>query len=215
MGDEVRLLPEPLSASTSSRAVYFDAASESVVLKAAEDLEDPAMKSNYPATDASDTDATVDENHEYSTILLKKNKRSFCPSYRTHDPEKTITPFAVTLLVVLFAIYILNQADRLVLPVAIPAGLRCELTEKNECRNLSDTEAEGYTITSKLDLSESINTSNETKDCIDFNDYEQGLLTGMKSITHILVGIPTIGIKNVLTREVCLSERCHENSKGI
>lgn len=181
MEDEVSLLPEARPTGKSSRGVYFNAATESVVLKATEDIQDhETMKSNnYPATDASDTDATVDENHEYSTILLKKKSRhSFCPSYRSHDPDKAITPFAVVLLAVLFAIYILNQADRLVLPVAIPAGLRCEITEKNECRNLTHTESEGHTMTKTLDLSESKNSSNKTPDCIDFSDYEQGLLTG-------------------------------------
>ena len=191
MEDEVSLLPDPTEARdkspSSNREVYFDVATESVILKATteDNTATMGMKSSYPGTEASDTDGTVDENHEYSTVLLKKKKQSFWPSYHTHDPERTITPFAIILLVVLFAIYILNQADRLVLPVAIPSGLRCVVTEKNECRNLTDMKSEGYTMTSDVDLSESINVSNKTQDCIDFNDYEQGLLTGILYIMII------------------------------
>jgi len=44
--------------------------------------------------------------------------------YQSSDTESRVTPFAVVILMVLFVIYVLNQADRLVLPVSIPAGLR-------------------------------------------------------------------------------------------
>ena len=132
---------------------------------------------------ASDAEGTLDENHRYSTVLLDKKakKRRWCPSYRSADPDRTVTPFAVVLLAVLFAIYILNQADRLVLPVAIPSGLRCEFKE-DDCRNLTSKVSTEDPLKDTLtglfvDTPNASNTSNET-DCIQFNDYEQGLLTG-------------------------------------
>ena len=186
MEDLVSLLPKEEKAQCTGRspprqeAVHFDVAAESIALVRSSEV--PSNMKNNPAdTEASDTEGTtVDEDYRYTTVLLVKDKkRNFCPSYHSHDPEKSITPFAVILLAVLFAIYILNQADRLVLPVAIPSGLRCEITEKNECRNLTNVKSEGYTLTSLLDLgNSSANASNKTADCIDFNDYEQGLLTG-------------------------------------
>ncbi len=186
MEEEVRLIPpDPTEAQSTEKspprneAVIFDAASESVILKGTESHL-TTMKSSHPDT-GSDTDGTTLDDDGYRSVLLaNKKKRSFFPSYRTHDPERTITPFAVILLAVLFVIYILNQADRLVLPVAIPAGLRCANNDKNECRNLTDTESEGYTITSHINTA--VNLSNETnRDCIDFDDFEQGLLTGKAS----------------------------------
>ena len=129
---------------------------------------------------------TIDENHAYGTVLLGNGaaKTPCCPiSYRSPDPDKSVTPFAVILLAVLFGVYILNQADRLVLPVAIPSGLRCEGV-KEDCKNLSDTWDVGHSVKgaqySTADLA-SINGSNSSNDtdCIHFNDYEQGLLTGM------------------------------------
>ena len=88
-----------------------------------------------------------------------------CTSYRSPDHDFKVTPFAVILLLILFVIYILNQADRLMLPVAIPSGLRCEVSIKSECRNSTD------------DPNNSSNLDNTT-DCIHFSDNEQGLLTG-------------------------------------
>ena len=78
-----------------------------------------------------------------------------------------VTPFAVVLLLVLLLIYMLNQADRLVLPVVIPNGLRCNVG-KEDCTglNTSNTSALGN------------DTSSGGEDCIQFNDDQQGLLTG-------------------------------------
>lgn len=171
-------------------AVFFDATTESVTLNKAVNLQEDDnsdMKQIYSDNDTTDAEG---ESEKYSTVLLsgKSKKRtccSFCPSYRSADPDRAITPFAVVLLAVLFAVYILNQADRLVLPVAIPAGLRCEVSIKNECRNLTQWEGStGYVSEVELNFS---NTSNATEDCIHFSDYEQGLLTGGCLILRVLV----------------------------
>jgi len=119
-----------------------------------------------------DTEAEYDGRDYHDTsVLIKKpssNKSgifsSFKLSYRSSDPERGVSPFAVFLLVVLLKVYILNQADRLVLPVAIPNGLRCEGSVQDECRgNISNQSAEA--------------ALNHT-DCVHFSDNEQGLLTG-------------------------------------
>ncbi len=119
-------------------------------------------------------ESKFDGEEEQDTVALLKassdSSNSLCSclnSYRSPDPEKRVTPFAVFLLMVLFLVYILNQADRLVLPVAIPSGLRCEGSVQDECRgNLSNESA--------------AEAANHT-DCVHFNDNEQGLLTGEKS----------------------------------
>ena len=83
-----------------------------------------------------------------------------------------VTLFAVVLLIVLLAVYVLNQADRLVLPVVIPNGLRCNVG-KDECAspNATNTSTGNDTI------------YNGTEDCIQFDDNQQGLLTGI----HVVV----------------------------
>ncbi len=139
---------------------------------------------NRSENDVSDADCSLDEDHKYSTVLLESRaKRSWwscCPTYRSANPDQTVTPFAVILLAVLFGVYVLNQADRLVLPVSIPAGLRCKHKE-SDCRNLNSSarQEDVSTVTEYfVDPGNASNGSNETADCIEFSDYELGLLTG-------------------------------------
>lgn len=137
---------------------------------------------NGPEDSDNEASGTIDENHAYSTVLLGNGaagKAPCCPfSYRSADPDRSVTPFAVILLAVLFGVYILNQADRLVLPVAIPSGLRCEDT-KEHCRNLSSTWGRpGHSVIEGARNSSNGSDSSNQTDCIHFNDYEQGLLTG-------------------------------------
>lgn len=184
--------PKP-ARSTPARA-FYDAETESLTLSLDEPcsshrLADMKIVSTVGDSDNEFSEAegpnTVDENHKYSTVLLENKAKKYpwpscCPSYRSADPDRTVTPFAVVLLAVLFAIYILNQADRLVLPVAIPSGLRCEVSE-DDCRNSSHTGSvsDGTMTGFFLDAEENAsNSSNETADCIHFDDYQQGLLTG-------------------------------------
>lgn len=144
--------------------------------------------SGTPFPDAGDLASSTDEDAmgeaaEYTAVLLRDGRRkstceTVCPScysllksYRSADPTTGVTPFAVVLLGVLFLVYILNQADRLVLPVVIPAGLRCDLPGNDKCSE-NDSSASG-------DGSGSGNgTGDDDEDCINFSDYQQGLLTG-------------------------------------
>lgn len=187
------------SRSSSWLAVTFNKESETCSIVEVSDEEDRASEEG--AMGAEDSD--VKDNPE--TVLLQQDmKRSqmqmlfpavyiFFSSYRSSSPDKRVTPFAIVLLIVLFLIYVLNQADRLVLAVTIPAGLRCEL-KASECgvngstnnsllsANGDDNRAvTGSDDVTMLDFIEEYNTNgtSEAKDCIHFSDSEQGLLTGI------------------------------------
>ncbi|XP_078597524.1 MFS-type efflux pump MSMEG_3705-like [Branchiostoma floridae x Branchiostoma japonicum] len=78
---------------------------------------------------------------------------------------RSITNNPTFCLLLLLFIYILNQADRQVLPVLIPAGLRC--------RNTSDYRGQPGCA------------------CITFTNLQQGLLTGPAFVlTYTLAGVP-------------------------
>ena len=144
---------------------------------------------------AEDSSAKSDED---SAVLLHQDMKKsqmqilfpsvylFLSSYRSSNPEKRVTPFAIVLLVVLFLVYVLNQADRLVLAVTIPAGLRCELKASECAGNGSNSSSVLMSLSGSSDdvrLSnfgqEYVgNASNSSEDCIHFSDSEQGLLTG-------------------------------------
>ena len=186
---EERLSAETFSAPPPPReepeeAVFYNANTGSIELVSSsvstDDQEE--MKGEYHTDNETSGGEDTVEDCNYDTVLLEnKQKRgllNYCPSYRTTDPERVITPFAIVLLVVLFIVYILNQADRLVLPVVIPAGLRCEVSGE-DCRNLTHPHSSDVSVVSHMSDSLS-NSSNDTEDCIHFNDYEQGLLTGTR-----------------------------------
>ena len=150
-----------------------------------------------PAMGAQDSDNIGDDS---KVVLLQQDMKKsqmqvlfprvylFFSSYRSSDPEERVTPFALVLLLVLFLIYVLNQADRLVLAVTIPAGLRCEL-KASECGvntsinsslmlGLGDSVKSDDVTMSNL-FQRSNGSSNATSDdCIHFSDSQQGLLTG-------------------------------------
>lgn len=147
-----------------------------------------------PAMGAQDSDNIGDDSK--AVLLQQDMKKSqmqvlfprvylFFSSYRSSDPEERVTPFALVLLLVLFLIYVLNQADRLVLAVTIPAGLRCELkasecgvnTSINSSLVLGLGDSDDVTMSNLFQGSdESSNATND--DCIHFSDSQQGLLTG-------------------------------------
>ena len=148
-----------------------------------------------------DTDATMGaedssaKGEDDSAVLLHQDMKKsqmqlmfpsvylFLSSYRSSNPDKRVTPFAIVLLVVLFLVYVLNQADRLVLAVTIPAGLRCEL-KASECAangSINSSLAVAAMSDDVRDYSyESNGNSSNTssQDCIHFSDSQQGLLTG-------------------------------------
>lgn len=181
-GEEVSASPSSASLSEHRKeAVFYEAKGEVVTFrgKSSKGAADELTDSDMQQTD--DPAAKSDDGYssEADTVeLLKPSKKKdrwyssscyqFCMSYRSPDPDLKVTPFAVILLTILFIIYVLNQADRLMLPVAIPSGLRCEVSVQDECRNGSSVPINGTTPS---------NESNETN-CIHFNDNEQGLLTG-------------------------------------
>ena len=152
--------------------VSYNVRTESVTLQEEEFEEETHLK----LVDMDDSPPLSDaESANYDTVLLAKEEekgcQSCCSAYRSPNPEKKLTLFAVVLLLVLFLVYILNQADRLVLPVAIPSGLRCEGSAE-KCRHSNND-----TMT-LLENNSNQSDSNATEDCIHFTDYEQGLLTG-------------------------------------
>lgn len=185
-----------LKKSEKKLAVAFNKEAEScsIVEASPEESENEAE----PAMGAQDSDNLGDDS---KVVLLHQDMKKsqmqvlfprvylFFSSYRSSDPEERVTPFALVLLLVLFLIYVLNQADRLVLAVTIPAGLRCELkasecganTSINSSLTLAgfddSTESDDVTLSNLFQEDGSSNATND--DCIHFTDSQQGLLTGV------------------------------------
>jgi len=136
--------------------------------------------------------SSADETSE-TEIMNPAGKKKIWPfqmSYFTNlnnASQISLHPYMV--LALLLLIYVLNQADRLVLPVVIPAGLRCVVSSSSECSNSTS------------------NSSNTTahKDCIPFNDYEQGLITGPAfTVVYVLFGLPISRIADRWSRSITL-----------
>lgn len=140
-----------------------------------------------------------DQNGRHKTSLCPcSNFQSFIQLYRSSNPQSKITPFAVVLLAVLLLIYILNQADRLVLAILIPSGLRCDDTSNS---NTSDDSCPVHISSNDTEL---VNPSNNT-DCIYFNDAEQGLLTGPAFIViYVVAGLPLAWLADTRSRSLVL-----------
>ena len=138
-----------------------------------------------------------DQNGRHKNSLCPcKNVQLFIQLYRSSNPQSKITPFAVVLLIVLLMIYILNQADRLVLAVLIPSGLRCD--------DISNTSDESCLIYISNNDTEIVNSYNNT-DCIPFNDAEQGLLTGPAFIViYVVAGLPLAWLADTRSRSLVL-----------
>lgn len=158
---------------------------------------------------AEDSDMKDDSNAVLLQQDMKKSQMqmlfptvyTFFSSYRSSNPDKKVTPFAMVLLIVLFLIYVLNQADRLVLAVTIPAGLRCEL-KSSECGASNESTNStrfldniNYNEISDVDNDQTLHNffedygnssaNNQSQDCIHFSDSEQGLLTGTSACGSI------------------------------
>ena len=135
-----------------------------------------------------------DDNNEAVAIHPHSGKKSLF-SKVTYFPnlndlnQFSLHPFIVLFLLLL--IYVLNQADRLVLPVVIPSGLRCKASASSECDN------------STAGNISDVNSSSE--DCISFNDYEQGLITGPAfTVVYVICGLPISRIADRWSRTITL-----------
>ena len=136
------------------------------------------------ASSADSTDGSVAGIPEPTSILADRTQdepstgffllRGFYRRRSGDGKTERVTPFAVVLLLVLLAVYMLNQADRLVLPVVIPNGLRCNVG-KEDCSTANSTNASSGAGNASLGR---WNDSSSHRDCIQFNDDQQGLLTG-------------------------------------
>lgn len=178
-------------------SVSFDATDESCTIStrngAAHQPQDDCPPDGCPPAGDSQSEAPHEQEADATMLLHSSEKKPrlqyLCPrcyslyrSYRSPaaDPHERVTPFALVLLSVLCLVYVLNQADRLMLPVVIPSGLRCETAGESECANSSSS-------SSSSDASPMANASEgQGVDCIHFSDDQQGLLTGACTCARLL-----------------------------
>jgi MFS family permease len=154
----------------------------------------PLIGVTYNATENEEKDIDILSESKNTNVFVKMLRMPFYSQER-------VSWFAIILLFILFYIYVLNQADRLVLPVLIPAGLRCDYSSKNvTClQNLQQEQKSTFLFAKESSLLEkqSNNASNVTTNpppnsgCIAFNEYEQGILTGPAFIViYVIAGLP-------------------------
>lgn len=205
--DTAKLLARPPHLSAMDLSFHFTAAGERLHCRIGREtdpketeklLEEPPEGENGALTDTPaatkdiESIAFTTKNSTHTLASPKENTtkyflRYFYPSSETKGKGERITPFAVALLIVLLAVYVLNQADRLVLPVVIPAGLRCSV-EKDTCpgsnssTNTSTTGSDG---------------NSSDVDCIRFNDDQQGLLTGIYVMSYFTAILQLIQLLTV------------------
>ena len=156
--------------------------------------------------EADDEEEDITEDSKQELLVARKEEKScfpkrcfpelqsFVTSYRSADPQSRVKPFAVVLLVVISIVYVLNQADRLVLAVLIPSGLQCPFgnSSNDSCKKDSAKE--------DADVSGVNNT-----DCIKFNNAEQGLLTGPAfTVIYVLAGLPLAWLADTTSRSLVL-----------
>ena len=131
-----------------------------------------------------------------AAVLADKLRLPFYSSSR-------VSVFSILLLGILLSVYVLNQADRLVLPVVIPAGLRCSGANKSDaCAQLSLNHS-----AAPDDLLEEAHngTTHGSPSCIAFSDWEQGLLTGPAfTVIYVLAGLPLAYLADWKSRPLVL-----------
>ena len=133
-----------------------------------------------------------DNTSEIETINPKIKKSLFSKiTYFTNlNDLNQLSLHPYIILLALLIVYVLNQADRLVLPVVIPSGLRCDVSSADECNNSTTNDS---------------NVTNTNEDCISFNDYEQGLITGPAfTIVYVVCGLPISRIADRWSRSITL-----------
>ena len=138
----------------------------------------------------------------------------FWRSYRSGNPQSRVTPVAVVILLVLFVVYVLNQADKLVLAVLIPAGLRCEAGASSSCPNTTFNATANITAANPYysapfsdegNYSMSNDTTVLPTDCIHFSDDEQGIMTGPAfTVVYVIAGLPLARLADTRSRALIL-----------
>lgn len=139
-------------------------------------------------------DTSSDDNaSETETINPQIEKKSLFSKITYFTNLNDLNQFSLhpcIVLLLLLLIYVLNQADRLVLPVVIPSGLRCEGSSPGDCENSTANDS---------------NITSNSEDCISFNDYEQGLITGPAfTIVYVICGLPISRIADKWSRSITL-----------
>ena len=140
------------------------------------------------------TSSSDNDTGETETVNPPSKKKLFSKiTYFTNiDNQKKLSLHPYIILLILLLIYVLNQADRLVLAVLIPSGLKCNVETADECNN------------SATNISD-VNVTNANEDCISFNDYEQGLITGPAfTVVYVLCGLPISRIADKWSRAITL-----------
>ena len=130
-------------------------------------------------------EARAVEGAERPIIAIWKSVKRTVGLRITPEGQETTTRRAILALVVLFFVSVLNQADRWLLPVVAPDGMRCFLTG-GTCKN--DT------------------VSNVSCGCVDFSTYDQGILTGPAFCSiYVLSGIPLSYLADTKSRSMVLA----------
>jgi len=138
------------------------------------------------------SDEDVSETETINPQLKKKTLFSKVVYFTNLNNLNQFSLHPYIVLMLLLLIYVLNQADRLVLPVVIPSGLRCEGSYASECDNSNST-------------TNASNATSSSEDCISFNDYEQGLITGPAfTVVYVLCGLPISRIADRWSRSITL-----------
>ena len=161
------------------------------------------------------------EDEDTASLLGGGRGATHCPTcfrflrtYRSGNPQSRVTPVAIVILIVLFIVYVLNQADKLVLAVLIPAGLRCEAGAASACPNttsnvtVNSTAANSYysfLYSGDGNYSMSNDTSVLPIDCIHFSDDEQGIMTGPAfTVVYVIAGLPLARLADTRSRSLIL-----------
>ena len=170
-----------------------------------------------------DSDEHIGESEDTTSLLSSDRAMTRCPScysfwrsYRSSNPQSSITPVAIVILSVLFVIYVLNQADKLVLAVLIPAGLRCEAAASNACPNVTSNVTTNSSVAATWyygslyggDGNDSIMTNDTSvlpADCIHFTDDEQGIMTGPAfTVMYVVAGLPMARLADTRSRSLII-----------
>ena len=124
-----------------------------------------------------------------------------------------VSCFSLILLSLLLFIYVLNQADRLVLPVVIPAGLRCNVQTNRTClpktisnhANQSVRRDEATLQRQGAAFVANVTPTTSGEDCIPFSDTDQGLLTGPAfTVIYVIAGLPFARLADLTSRPLVL-----------